>query len=81
LSQKKFIAAWFGPTCAQEIEMYGRGVQILTKAICAPCWKRTCDKNEMCYDQVGLDEIFKALQQGIDWWQEQNESFLFKPLS
>lgn len=55
IAQKKYVYAWFGPTCAHEIELYDRGEHILTQASCAPCWKRSCDKNPMCYDQVDLN--------------------------
>ncbi len=78
IARKKFVTAWFGPTCAHEIDLYGRGVAILAKVACSPCWKRTCDKAEMCYDQVSLSEVIQALQQGIRQWQEQNASFLSK---
>jgi heptosyltransferase-2 len=78
ISQRKFVTAWFGPTCAHEIELYGRGVAVLSKAGCGPCWKRACDKSEMCYDQVSLSEIIQALQQGNSWWQQQRKSCLFK---
>jgi len=80
LSQEKFVVAWFGPTCSQEIELYGRGVKIQSKAACAPCWKRTCDKAEMCYDQVDATEIIQAIEQGLSWWRQQKEFLLSKPL-
>lgn len=63
----KWVAAWFGPTCQQEIDLYGRGVKILTKAPCSPCWKRDCQKTNMCYDQVDLNEVIGALVQGKSW--------------
>lgn len=62
ISQKKQVIAWFGPTCAHEIDLYDRGFKILTKSPCSPCWKRTCEKNIMCYDQVSLEEIAHALE-------------------
>lgn len=62
ISQKKEVIAWFGPTCAHEIDIYDRGHKILTKSSCAPCWKRTCEKDIMCYDQVSLAEIIDALK-------------------
>ncbi|MGZ3772646.1 MAG: glycosyltransferase family 9 protein [Pseudobdellovibrionaceae bacterium] len=62
ISQKKSVIAWFGPTCAQEIDLYERGVKIATQSPCSPCWKRTCEKNIMCYDQVSLEEIIHALE-------------------
>lgn len=62
ISQKKQVIAWFGPTCAHEIDLYDRGVKILAKSPCSPCWKRTCEKTIMCYDQVSLEEIVDALK-------------------
>lgn len=62
ISQKTQVIAWFGPTCAHEIDLYDRGVHILTKSPCSPCWKRTCEKSIMCYDQVSLEEIVNALK-------------------
>lgn len=62
ISQKKQVIAWFGPTCAHEIDLYDRGHKILTKAPCSPCWKRTCEKPIMCYDQVSLEEIIDAIE-------------------
>nr|WP_295904970.1 glycosyltransferase family 9 protein [uncultured Bdellovibrio sp.] len=62
ISQQKQVIAWFGPTCAHEIDLYDRGFKILTKSPCSPCWKRTCEKNIMCYDQVSLEEIVHALE-------------------
>ncbi len=65
ISQKKQVIAWFGPTCAHEIELYGRGTKIITQAPCSPCWKRSCHKPVMCYDLVNLDEIIHAVQNSI----------------
>lgn len=62
ISQRKQVVAWFGPTCAQEIELYDRGIKVLSKSSCSPCWKRTCEKSIMCYDQVSLEEIIHALK-------------------
>jgi len=70
ISQKKYVVAWFGPTCAQEIDLYDRGEKILTKAACAPCWKRLCHQNTMCYDQVSLSEIIAAIKRGFDQCQQ-----------
>lgn len=65
IALKKHVIAWFGPTCAQEIDLYERGEKILTKAPCAPCWKRLCDKQTLCYDQVSLSDVIGALKRGI----------------
>lgn len=40
---KKYVVAWFGLSCAAEIELYDRGVKIIRDLPCAPCWKKVCD--------------------------------------
>lgn len=57
IALKKYVIAWFGPTCAQEIDLYNRGAKVLSKAQCSPCWKRSCQKELMCYDLVDIFEI------------------------
>lgn len=64
---KKWVVAWFGPSCEQEIELYGRGVKVMTQAPCSPCWKRVCDKPVMCYDQVDFAQATGALAEGMKW--------------
>ncbi|MBX3022098.1 MAG: glycosyltransferase family 9 protein [Bdellovibrionales bacterium] len=64
---RKWVVAWFGPSCEQEIDLYDRGVKILTSAPCSPCWKRDCQKSLMCYDQVDFDQTISALAQGRTW--------------
>ena len=67
IALKKWVVAWFGPTCAQEIDLYGRGVKVMTKATCSPCWKRVCSQPVMCYDQVDFDQALNGLSKGIEW--------------
>lgn len=62
ISQSKQVVAWFGPTCEQEIDLYDRGFKILSQSPCSPCWKRTCEKSIMCYDQVSLKELMDAIK-------------------
>ncbi len=81
ISQKKYVVAWFGPTCSQEIEFFGRGEAVLTKAGCAPCWKRTCDKSQMCYDQVVVQELLQSLNKGYQLWLEKKSSLFKLPFS
>jgi len=57
--------AWFGPTCAVEIELYGRGEKLPADVACGPCWKRHCDKPVMCYDQVETGRIVAAVHRGL----------------
>jgi heptosyltransferase-2 len=65
IALRKWTVAWFGPSCQQEVDLYGRGVKILTSAQCSPCWKRQCDKPLMCYDQVDFQEARNALARGM----------------
>ncbi|CAN5426880.1 hypothetical protein BH10BDE1_BH10BDE1_04670 [soil metagenome] len=61
LGFSKAVVAWFGPTCAHEIDLYG-GISVLTSSACAPCWKRSCDKAVMCYDQVDFSKMADAVE-------------------
>lgn len=67
IALQKWSVAWFGPTCAHEIDLYGRGVKVQSRATCGPCWKRSCEKTVMCYDLVDLNEIVEGVKMGIQW--------------
>lgn len=54
--------AWFGPTCPQEIDLFDNGTKVLAKVPCSPCWKRSCQRNPMCYERVDLDEVVEAVE-------------------
>lgn len=81
IALKKWVIAWFGPTCGHEIDLFDRGVKILTKATCSPCWKRSCDKNPMCYDLVDIEEILNAVQKGMNWRTQTGTSSSKQPSS
>jgi len=65
IARSKFTVAWFGPTCVQEIDLYDHGVKLIADVACSPCWKRSCDQSEMCYDRVSLEKILQAVEQGV----------------
>ena len=85
IARKKYVVAWFGPTCAHEIDLFNRGVKLLTQLECGPCWKRVCEKPVMCYDQVSFTQIKVALDKGINQWQakqhQPHQILSFKPPS
>ena len=56
----KHVVAWFGLTCPQEIELYGRGVKVLADVGCAPCWKRGCELEPKCFDRVEAQWLVDA---------------------
>lgn len=60
---KKPTVALFGPTCAQEIDLYGLGKKIVTTAGCAPCYKGICSLEVTCMDQVNLEDVVAASQE------------------
>lgn len=67
IAQKKWVVAWFGPTCSQEIDLYDRGRKVLTKLECSPCWKRNCDNKPMCYDMVDSEDVLLGIKEGLEW--------------
>jgi len=62
IALKRPVVALFGPTCSQEIDLYGLGCKVITKAECGPCYKNKCDKKITCMDKVDLNDIVKAVQ-------------------
>lgn len=75
ISQQKYVIAWFGPTCAHEIDLYDRGEKLLAQVGCAPCWKRLCNKEQMCYDHVPMAQVMLAVRKGLNFWQKRFSSY------
>ena len=69
----KWTVAWFGPTCAHEIDFYDRGMPVLTQARCSPCWKRQCDRSVMCYDLVSVEELMAGVRAGEEYLKRESE--------
>lgn len=67
IARQKWTVAWFGPTCAQEIDLFDRGVKVRAPSPCSPCWKRTCSRTPMCYDEVSISELVNGVTQGMTW--------------
>lgn len=59
------VVALFGPTCAQEIDLFGRGERIVTTVSCAPCYRRTCDKSPTCMDDITVARVQAAVARWI----------------
>ncbi len=49
---KKPVLAWFGITCHQEIDLYGRGIKVLSEVPCRPCWLQSCHLEPKCYAKL-----------------------------
>jgi heptosyltransferase-2 len=57
--------ALFGPTCAQEIDLFGRGTKLTADLPCAPCYRRTCDRSPSCMDEHSLDAVVAELRRWV----------------
>ncbi len=53
------VLAYFASTCAQEIELYGRGRKIVSGIECSPCYKRVCPIDEQCMKDMRVDELVR----------------------
>jgi heptosyltransferase-2 len=66
---KKFVIAWFGVTCPQEIDLYDRGLKFIPHGLaCSPCWKRSCPYNLECIAMIDLLGIVNAVRDYRDKW-------------
>ena len=79
LARQKFVVAWFGPTCAHEIDLFGRGVALKSSLPCSPCWKKSCDQVKMCYDSFQTEQVLQAIKAGETWFKNQPPFSSIKP--
>ncbi len=72
---KKYVIAWFGLSCAAEIDLYGRGVKLVRDLPCAPCWKKVCDlpHGPICVTEFEIDAIYRELERLYRHWPPQEE--------
>jgi lipopolysaccharide heptosyltransferase III len=59
---KKKVLVIFGPTCAQEIELYGRGKKIVSSLSCAPCYRRSCSIVPNCMEAISAEEVNREIR-------------------
>jgi heptosyltransferase-2 len=59
---KKRVIALFGPTCAQEIELYGRGDKVVSSIPCVPCYRRNCEVSPNCMEAITAEEVMKRIK-------------------
>lgn len=53
--------ALFGPTCAQEVELYGLGAAVVSPLDCGPCYRTACDISPHCMEQLPMDQLLREL--------------------
>lgn len=64
---------FFGPTCHQEIELYGRGRKIITNDNCLPCYKRECTRKPSCIEKMDYNTVYGKIIEIIhEYYKEYN---------
>jgi ADP-heptose:LPS heptosyltransferase len=56
------VVALFGPTCAQEVELYGRGIKLVSPKPCAPCYRARCLDRPTCLEEIPEEHVMQALR-------------------
>jgi heptosyltransferase-2 len=62
IALKKHVAIFFGPTCSQEVDLYGRGVKIVTDFPCAPCYLKICSRLPNCMEKLDAKRVYEAVR-------------------
>ena len=58
---KKRVVCFFGPTSAEEIELYGQGVKIKPNSDCYCCFKKERTSDKMCIDEISIERLTESL--------------------
>ena len=66
IAEKRPVVALFGPTCAQEIELYGRGEVIAAPSHCAPCYRPECARNPSCMQEIEAGPVVAAVKRWLN---------------
>jgi len=56
------VVVILGPTCHQEIELYGRGAKIVSDFECSPCYLSVCPKDITCMEATPSDLVFDRVK-------------------
>ena len=59
------VVALFGPTCEQEIDLFGRGEKVISPCDCKPCYLRRCDRHPSCMDLIDVDTVIEAVHRAL----------------
>jgi len=54
-----------GSTCHQEIELYGRGAQIVSDFECSPCYLSQCPKTTTCMEAIPAETVFRKVMEAL----------------
>lgn len=62
IALRKLVITFFGSTCHQEIDLYGRGKKLVANADCAPCYRGDCD-TMICMKNITSNDVFNACKE------------------
>jgi len=60
----KPVVALFGPTCPQEITLYGRGAKLFAGVPCSPCYKSACP-DMACMSDITPAQVFAEVRKAL----------------
>jgi ADP-heptose:LPS heptosyltransferase len=49
-----------GPTCHQELELYGRGAKVISDFECSPCYLSVCSEEVSCMQAIRPEDVYKV---------------------
>lgn len=61
IAQAVPVVAFFGPTSAAELDIFGLGEKIVTPLPCRCCYLRRCSKDPHCMDSISVDRVFDSV--------------------
>lgn len=64
VAQGKKVVALFGPTCPQEIDLFGLGTKLFAGVDCSPCYKQTCPDMK-CMQEITPEQVFDEIKKLI----------------
>lgn len=66
IARKKQAVVYFGPTCEQEIDLFGQGEKLVANVPCGPCYKRKCDQGDQCLHDVPVADAMAAILRSLN---------------
>ena len=58
---RKKIVALFGPTSANEIELYGKGIKLFAPEGCKCYYKKYCSEEISCMEKISTEMVIEAI--------------------
>lgn len=63
----KRIVSFFGPTSAEEVEIYGNGIKISPNSDCYCCYQKNRVREIMCIDEIKVEDLIEATLNQINF--------------